>query len=159
IVLTRQCVNALRALGQQHTELKYIIAQGNEDGTTFQKPICPVHLMRIVDMRWSLTYLMIKRFLKLYPALQILLSCPHNNSLTTHILTDAELEVLSNICHFLWVPYRVREILVGKQYLTACLVLPLYKHLLTKLKVLWDKLPSIEHGIEASVEALKRYMH
>ncbi|KAI0753326.1 hypothetical protein C8Q80DRAFT_1217510 [Daedaleopsis nitida] len=158
VKLTRQLINSCRASGLRRTELNRIILEGN-DTQRFSNPLRPVRLLRDVDTRWSSTYLMIDRFLELYPALQILLSRPHNANLKHHLLTNAELDVLSDIRRFLWVPYCAQEILAGEHYPTACMVLPLYEHLLTHLKIVREKLPRIAHAIDASIAALEKYMH
>lgn len=83
---------------------------------------------------------------------------PDYDELAHHLLSEKELDVLTDIRGFLLIPHRVQELLSGDQTPTASMVLPAYEELLDLLKLARSKYPKIAHAIDASVSVLEQYL-
>ncbi|KAJ2973617.1 hypothetical protein NUW54_g12033 [Trametes sanguinea] len=136
----RTLINKARQSGQRRDDFEQIVADGIQTNI-FGDGMEPGgrQLLRDVDTRWSSTFLMIDRLLSLYPAVQILMNKHDRDAL----LSDKQLDVLSDIREFLSIP--------------PC-SLPAYTELIEILKGAKAKLPRIAHGIQAAISALEEYM-
>lgn len=66
VALVRTLIRDLRASRQRRDDFLDVIKKGNADGS-FSYILPLLQLLRDMDVRWSSTYLMIRRFLLLYP--------------------------------------------------------------------------------------------
>ncbi|KAJ2985876.1 hypothetical protein NUW54_g9999 [Trametes sanguinea] len=151
----RTLINKARQSGQRREEFEHIVAEGIRT-QLFGESNEPRgrQLLRDVDTRWSSTFLMIDRLLSLYPAVQLLMNKHDRDAL----LSDKQLDVLSDIREFLSIPHAVQELLSSENAPTASLALPAYTELIEILKGAKVKLPHIGHGIQAAIGALEQYM-
>ncbi|OJT08209.1 hypothetical protein TRAPUB_881 [Trametes pubescens] len=156
----RQLVAACRASGQHREEFTATIVEGNRKGTFgADTKLRVVQLLRDVDTRWSSTFLMIDRLLELYPAIQVFVGQPKQEDITHLLLSDTQLQVLQDIREFLHAPHSVQELLSAEQTPTISQALPAYKRLLTLLELAASSFPKISHAIQASIVALRQYVH
>ncbi|KAI0774753.1 hypothetical protein BD413DRAFT_603363 [Trametes elegans] len=159
IKAARQLIVACRASGQRREEFTATIEEGNRTGAFGEnKKLRVVQLLRDVDTRWSSKFLMIDRLLELYPAVQMFMGHPKQEDISHLLLTEAQLQVLSDIREFLHLPHLVQELLSVEQTPTISQALPAYERLLNMLELSEESFPKIAHAIRASATALRQYV-
>lgn len=83
---------------------------------------------------------------------------PKQEDIAHLLLTEPQLEVLSDIREFLHLPHLVQELLSAEQTPTISQALPAYERLLNMLELSETSYPKISHAIRASATALRQYM-
>jgi hypothetical protein len=73
VAAARHLVVAIRASGQRREDFAMVIAEGNKAGIFGLEGLREVVLLKVMDVRWSSTFLMIDRVLELCPV-----SCVHS---------------------------------------------------------------------------------
>ncbi|TFK58402.1 hypothetical protein BDN72DRAFT_873178 [Pluteus cervinus] len=148
IAMIRKLVNSIRASDQRREALAEAIRSGNE-ANEYDPPIREVSLLRDVDTRWSSIYLMIDRFLELYP---------YYRELGDLLFTDLQLRVVYDIREYLFLFHNVQQTVSADKTPTLSVVLPVYEDLLTLLEKTQPLLRNLSHAFEASIRKLKEYL-
>ncbi|KZT30252.1 hypothetical protein NEOLEDRAFT_1153531 [Neolentinus lepideus HHB14362 ss-1] len=139
VACARSLVTACRASDQCRTDFWKMIQEGNE-GNLFDVNLPENELLRDVDTRWSLTFLMIDWVLELYPVISCFLNHAKQSEIYDHSLSPKEREVLNN------------------KTPTIAMVFPAYEQLLDALKHMQRRLKGISHGIGIAIIKIEEYM-
>ncbi|TEB20236.1 hypothetical protein FA13DRAFT_1645125, partial [Coprinellus micaceus] len=172
IARVRKLVAACRVSSQRRQDLQRIIAEGNDKCSWRGKKVhrylgedanCPtlrlLQLLRDRETRWSSVYLMIDRFLYLYPAVRELLLDRRQSDLPDCLLTDRELGVLLDIHQILEVGHKAQELLSGERTPALSVALPSYEVVVIKWRQLQKTIPKMAPFIEKGIEKIESYMN
>ncbi|KAJ2928061.1 hypothetical protein H1R20_g9035, partial [Candolleomyces eurysporus] len=169
IARVRALVAACRKSSQRRQDLQKIIREGNNKGlwagkirNPFPKDdpnvLRPLQLLRDCETRWSSIYLMITRFLYLYPAIQMFLLERSQSDLRDCLLDEHEISVLEDIHQVLHVAHLVQELLSGERTPTLSIALPTYELLISKWKDLKRTIPELAPFIGQGIRKIEEYM-
>ncbi|KAJ3849378.1 ribonuclease H-like domain-containing protein [Lentinula lateritia] len=157
----RHIVAQCRASGNRREDFrnaKKIVERGhssNDDDDELLQRV--VVLLRDVDTRWSSTFLMVDRFLELYPAIeQFILNDPKLSD--TILFSATDLEVLNDIREYLFVFHSIQELASAEKTPTLSIILPLYEGLIEMLGLMKTTLPNLSHIIDVSLWKLREYV-
>jgi hypothetical protein len=153
-----ELVRQLRASGQRREAFKQSIQDVNDDQRT-ALILHPVQLLCQVPTHWSLTFLMMDRFLYLTPAINLLLDRPNPVALDRDDgLTCRETGILDDVCEVFSFFHSAQETLACEKTPTLPFVLPMYEDLLDAMKDLCRTYPNLVHAIYASIQKLEKYL-
>ncbi|KAI0790281.1 hypothetical protein BC629DRAFT_1287814 [Irpex lacteus] len=154
----RSLVAACRASGQRREDLRAVIINGNETGRWESIGGVPLlQLLRDCPTRWSSTYMMVDRALRLYPALAAFLSLPKHVDVAHHALTDTDIDVLEDIHDVLQKSADVQQAVSGETAPTVAFTFPVFEGLINSLMELVSDIPILQHYIKLNVLKLKQY--
>ncbi|CAE7086893.1 unnamed protein product [Rhizoctonia solani] len=161
--LCRNSVNAMRSSDARREGFQATIVDGNRlqlfktllGKTLF---ISKLELLRDTKNRWSSTYLMILRYLMLYPAIKLFVR--RNPSMSIPIISDKQYEVLQDVCSLLSVLHHAQELLSAEKTPTLALALPVYEALIKALNdcILESKFPELCFAIKCAINKLETYV-
>ncbi|THH15387.1 hypothetical protein EUX98_g9474 [Antrodiella citrinella] len=168
ISLVRKVVATCRASGQRRRDLQETIKNGNKTGHWATSMIDvgreytsmpEVQLLRDCETRWSSTFLMIDRFLVLFPAIKQYCSLPQNSDAMAHaLLSEDDINVLQDIHQLLEIPHAAQELLSAERTPTLSMVFPVFELLIEQLNKAMKTLPKLSPFIEIAVSKLEEYM-
>ncbi|QRV91329.1 hAT family dimerization protein [Ceratobasidium sp. AG-Ba] len=157
----RESVEGMRKSGQRRDGFAESTRLGNLHGLfkdeLGESIILPVlQLLRDSKTRWSSTYNMIERYLKLYPAvLRYTLDHPEMN---ITIASLRQCEVLRDILSVLSLLHSAQELLSAERTPTLALALPVYENLIQALRNRAIEFPMLQHAIDCGVRKLDAYV-
>ncbi|KAJ3770231.1 hypothetical protein FB446DRAFT_808879, partial [Lentinula raphanica] len=117
-----------------------------------------VVLLRDVDTRWSSTFLMVDRFLELYPAIERFVQGDPKIS-DGELFSSVDLQVLNDIREYLFAFHSIQELASSEKTPTLSIVLPLYEGLVDILGSLKVSLRNLSHVIDVSLNKLREYIN
>ncbi|THH15527.1 hypothetical protein EUX98_g9453 [Antrodiella citrinella] len=140
VAICRKLVSSCRASRQRHDDLQEVVRKGNTE-KTFEDGIqlpC-LELLRDMEVRWSSMFLMINRFIEMYPAIKKL------------AMSEKE---------FLYVLHTMQEWLAADKTPTLSRVLPMYEMLILVLRNMTGSryFPKLTHAISATIKKLQTYL-
>ncbi|CAE6443976.1 unnamed protein product, partial [Rhizoctonia solani] len=159
--LCRESVKALRSSDIRRQGLRDLILDGNFRGL-FRSPDNKILLVPVLELlrdcltRWSSTYLMIFRYLELYPA--IVWYAHRHPEMNIPVISHKQFEVLQDICSILSILHHAQELLSAEQTPTLSLALPVYEALLQALRDATYKFPELSYAIVRAELKLESYV-
>ncbi|CAE6344915.1 unnamed protein product [Rhizoctonia solani] len=159
----RDSVNAMRSSDLRREGLQVTILDGNRQQlfkTLYGEVlfVSKLELLRDSKTRWSSTYMMILRYLMLYPAIKLFVR--RNPSMSIPIISDKQYEVLQDICSILSVLHHAQELLSAEKTPTLALALPVYEALIDALDncISESKFPELSYAIKCAIHKLEAYV-
>ncbi|KAF8902744.1 hypothetical protein CPB84DRAFT_1678641, partial [Gymnopilus junonius] len=159
---TCSTVRALRSSGQQRSELREIIMDGNKAGCWIPS-IRPVQLLRDVDTRWSSLFGMVGRAIELYPVsfCIIMKTCLFTlffiRHLILHLFTEDEFQVVHDIHSILEMLHSTQELLSAEKTPTLSMALPAFEMLVISWLNIQKIIPELGHYIGVSIAKIQEY--
>lgn len=170
---TRQLVNACRASGSRRQEFKDVIIRGNTTQYWGSNGLPVLSLLRDCETRWSSTYIMLERSIKLHPvsekvayrlrfkqfvqATKSFMSYPQNTDIAHFLLTPDEHQVTKDICKILEVPHAAQELLSAEKTPTLSMALPVYETMVSTWRKFQRAFPELQDYIAIGISKIEEY--
>ncbi|TEB10128.1 hypothetical protein FA13DRAFT_1653261, partial [Coprinellus micaceus] len=157
----REIITSCRRSGGRREALIRIIEEGNDkhwwgqyaNGDYVQLPL--LQLLRDCETRWSSTYLLLGRFLLLYPAIMRLCEMYDLDGLR---FTDEEHHTLYQVYSVLGHAHHAQELLSSERTPTLSMTIPTYEILLASWRQQRADTPELTHFINYGISKIEEYL-
>ncbi|KDQ10898.1 hypothetical protein BOTBODRAFT_88067, partial [Botryobasidium botryosum FD-172 SS1] len=151
ISIARVLVRTIRASGLRREEFEEVVGQVYPD----MRPI--LELLRDMPIRWSSTYLMLQRVLRLREAIEVFLAHPANAIFDKYKLPPAEWGSLEEMVEILEYPHQAQQVLSMETVPSLAMAIPAMEALLFQWEALSAKKPHLSPMILAGHAKICEY--
>lgn len=153
----RSVVTAMRASGARRLGLwNFILALNKRNSHNKQIPL--LRLLRDCETRWSSCFIMLNRFMTLWPAVQGYIKQSNDVALTKHLMGETELTVLVDVIQVLEGAHAVQQVLSAEKTPTLSNALPEYALLIDYWTSLSHSIPQLSYVMEVGIAKIKEYV-
>ncbi|KIO18794.1 hypothetical protein M407DRAFT_83547 [Tulasnella calospora MUT 4182] len=153
----RSVVTAMRASGARRLGLWNFIIALNKRNVNCE-PIPHLRLLRDCETRWSSCFIMLNRFITLWPAVQGYIRQLNDGALTKHLMGDTELTVLVDVIQVLEGAHAVQQVLSAEKTPTLSNALPAYALLINYWTGLSRSIPQLSYIMDVGIAKIKDYI-